>query len=289
MVRRTPSRQPRRAELTLTEMSRAVTRFQKLIDRLEQFDPDAIKNRTDTKITELETAYQTAVEKTYPSDTTQYHQYINAASIDIAGYYLDSSTPIHEVRDGLQKGKADAITMLKAAIDDLREDIQNQQGAVEVAPVREDKATDNTNNFVVHGHDEAAKQEIARFIDKAELNPIILHEQPSSGNTVIEKLEKYSDVGFAIVLLTPDDVGRAQNDGELQPRARQNVIAELFFFLGKLGRTQVCALKKGDLEIPSDIGGIVYIDLDSRGAWKQELLRELAAGGYSIDWEKALR
>ena len=198
-------------------------------------------------------------------------------------------TPIQEVREGLLHGRADAITLLNAAIEDLEEDIASPVGAAEVAPLRKNKAADNTNIFVVHGHDEAAKHEIARFIEKAGLNPIILHEQASTGKTVIEKLEKYSDVGFAIVLLTPDDLGRSQIEDKLQPRARQNVIAELFYFLGKLGRTHVCALKKGDVEIPSDIGGVVYIDLDPGGAWKTSLLRELEAGGYSIDWREALR
>lgn len=141
---------------------------------------------------------------------------------------------------------------------------------------------------MVHGRDNAAKQEMARFIEKAGLKPIILHEQASMGKTVIEKLEKYSNVGFAVVLLTPDDVGGEQNKEDLQPRARQNVIAELFYFLGYLGRDRVCALLKGDVEIPSDIGGVVYIELDAAGAWKTSLLREWKAVGYDIDWEKAL-
>lgn len=289
MARRTPPPQPRREELTFDEMRSAVTRFQNLIERLEQFDPNVIEDRSDPRIIGIETAIRTAVEKTYSTDTTQYNQYIRAASIDTAGFNMAGPTPIPEIREGLLHGRASAITLLNEAIEDLEEDIENQVGAAEVAPVHKNKATDNTNIFVVHGHDDAAKHEIARFIQNAGLNPIILHEQASRGQTVIEKLEKYSDVGFAVVLLTPDDVGRAQNQDILQPRARQNVIAELFYFLGKLGRTHVCALKKGDLEIPSDIGGVIYIDFDPGGAWKTELLRELEAGGYSIDWRKALR
>jgi predicted nucleotide-binding protein len=89
------------------------------------------------------------------------------------------------------------------------------------------------------------------------------------------------------VLLTPDDVG-GPDAGHLQPRARQNVIGEMFWFAGKLGRGRVCALKKGDIELPSDFAGVVYTEMDERGAWKAELLRELAAAGYTVDWKKAL-
>ena len=289
MARRTTPDQPQRAELTPDEMRRAVSRFQNIIARLEQFDPNVILDRDDPRITELTTAIQSAVEKTYPTNTTQYNQYINAAMIDTAGITMMGATPIGEVREGLQRGKVDAIALIKIAVEDLQEDLEDQVVAADVAPAPQNKATDKTNVFVVHGHDDAAKHEVARFLQNAGLKPIILHEQASMGNTVIEKLEHYSDVGFAIVLLTPDDVGRAQNQEELQPRARQNVIAELFYFLGKLGRNHVCAFKKGTIEIPSDIGGVVYIDLDAAGGWKTVLLRELEAAGYTIDWAQALR
>ncbi len=147
--------------------------------------------------------------------------------------------------------------------------------------------------FVVHGHDEAAREEVARLIAKCGLTPIILHEQASGVRTVIEKLERYSNVSFVVVLLTPDDVGGPAPEnvagvGRLRPRARQNVIAELFYFIGKLGRDKVCALKKGEIEIPSDIGGVVYNPMDAGGGWKTTLLRELEAAGHEIDWRKAL-
>lgn len=289
MGRKTPTAHPQRAELTSEEMGRAVSRFQKLIERLEQFEPNDIDDRGDPKITQLETAIRTAVEKTYPVGTTQYNQYIGAISLDQAGLSMMGPTPIHEVREGLQSGKDEAIILLRSAVDDLEEDLESQGNVTTAASAPQDATKDDTNIFVVHGHDDAAKHQIARFVEKTGLNPVILHEQASEGRTVIEKLEKYSDVGFAVVLLTPDDLGRPQDGEKLQLRARQNVIAELFYFLGKLGRTRVCALKKGELEIPSDIGGVVYIDLDSGGAWKMELLREWQAAGYEIDWQKALQ
>jgi predicted nucleotide-binding protein len=136
--------------------------------------------------------------------------------------------------------------------------------------------------FVVHGHDEEAKQSVARCIEKLDLKAIILHEQPNQGRTIIEKFEDHSDVGFAVVLLTPDDVG-AKKGEEPQPRARQNVILELGFFIGRLGRQRVCALHKGDVEIPSDITGILWTPMDSAGSWHLALAREMKAAGLEVD------
>lgn len=111
---------------------------------------------------------------------------------------------------------------------------------------------------------------------------MILHEQPNSGRTIIEKFEEYSNVGFAIVLLTADDIGGVKNGNELQLRARQNVIFELGFFNGKLGRNRVCCLYEAGVELPSDYSGVVYVEYDS-GQWKMNLVRELRAAGYQVD------
>ena len=106
--------------------------------------------------------------------------------------------------------------------------------------------------FVVHGQDEAAKEVVARFSEKLALRAVILHEQPNVGRTIIDKCEAYSDVGFAVVLLTPDDVGGIRDEAtELKPRARQNVIFEFRYFIGKLGGRRVCALYK-EVETSSD-------------------------------------
>ena len=142
--------------------------------------------------------------------------------------------------------------------------------------------------FVVHGHDEGAREMLARFLERIDFMPIILHEQANRGMTVAEKLEAHSDVGFAVVLMTPDDLGRSAAEGELQPRARQNVLLELGFFVGLLGRDRVCALKRGEVEIPSDYLGVIYTKLDDGGGWRAELGRELHAAGYEIDWNKVM-
>lgn len=138
--------------------------------------------------------------------------------------------------------------------------------------------------FVVHGHDEASRETIARFLERIGFEAVILHEQANRGMTIPEKLVAYGDVGFAVVLLTPDDVGRSAKEEHLTPRARQNVLLELGYFIGRLGRERVCALKKGELEIPSDYVGVAYTELDQPGAWKMVLAKELQAAGHKIDW-----
>lgn len=138
--------------------------------------------------------------------------------------------------------------------------------------------------FIVHGHDEAAKESVARLIEKLGLHAIILHEQPNAGRTVIEKFEGFSNVGFAVVLLTPDDIGADKDKrDELKPRARQNVILELGYFTGKLGRGRVCALYKEGVEIPSDYQGVLYIPMDDAGGWRMSLAKEIKQAGIEVD------
>lgn len=143
--------------------------------------------------------------------------------------------------------------------------------------------------FIVHGHDNDALQSVARFISRIGLEEIILSERPDGSRTVIEKFEAESgDVSFAIVLMTPDDSGNALASESKRLRARQNVLYELGYFAGKLGRGKVLVLKKGDIEIPSDLAGVLYTELDEHDGWKRKLLSELAYAGVPFDKEKAL-
>ena len=142
--------------------------------------------------------------------------------------------------------------------------------------------------FIVHGHDNGARESVARFLERIGFEAIILHEQANQGRTVIEKVEAHGDVDFAVVLLTPDDEGRVKG-GDLEPRARQNVLLELGYFIGRLGRSKVCALRRGKLDIPSDFAGVVWEQMDDAGGWKQALGRELQAAGHAVDWNKVMR
>ena len=155
----------------------------------------------------------------------------------------------------------------------------NGRGSIGVRTMRRQQEI-----FLVHGRDQAARETAARCLERGDFTPVILDEKPSGGRTIIEKLEHYTDVEFAVVLLTPDDVGAAAtNPTALQPRARQNVIAELGLLVGKLGRSRVCALYKGPLELPSDIHGVVYVEMDDAGGWRARLARELINAGFNVN------
>lgn len=140
--------------------------------------------------------------------------------------------------------------------------------------------------FVVHGHDNVRKLEVARFLERTTgKTVVILHEQPHKGRTIIEKLEDHaSEAGFAVVLLTGDDEG-AERGGQARLRARQNVILELGFFLGALGRSRVVALYEEGVERPSDIDGVLYVSL--AGQWMADLAKELRAADVDTDMSKA--
>lgn len=148
----------------------------------------------------------------------------------------------------------------------------------------------NNKIFIVHGHDDAAKQEMARTLEKAGFEAIILHEQADSGKTIIEKIEKNTDVSFAVVLYTECDYGRAKEDDIAKERfrARQNVVFEHGYLIGKLGRDRVCALVKGNVETPGDISGVVYTPMDAAGAWKMQLGKNMKDVGLDIDMNKLI-
>jgi hypothetical protein len=143
-------------------------------------------------------------------------------------------------------------------------------------------AFNNSQVFIVHGHDEIAKLDLEKFIISLDLQPIILHKQASSGMTIIEKIERYSNVGFGIVLYTPCDVGSKVGALSGKYRARQNVVFEHGYLIGKLGRPRVTAIVKGDVETPNDISGVVYVNMDTAGSWQEQLKVEMRSAGYHV-------
>lgn len=148
-------------------------------------------------------------------------------------------------------------------------------------------ACTNRKIFVVYGHDEIARTQLESLLRRWDLEPIILDQQASAGQTIIEKLEEYTaDVGYAIVLATPDDEGKAKTETTTKSRVRQNVVLELGMFLAKLGRERVAILLKeaSDFERPSDIQGLIYIPFQNRvDEVSLNLIRELTRQGYNID------
>jgi CAP12/Pycsar effector protein, TIR domain len=148
-----------------------------------------------------------------------------------------------------------------------------------------------TSVFIVHGHDEELKQSIARYVEKLGLDAIILHEKPNKGRTIIEKFDDYASVGFAIVLLSADDVVRVTGEEHADSyRARQNVIFELGFFLGRLGREKVAAIFRPheNFEMPSDYSGVLFVPYEADGSWRFKLAKELKECGFKLNLEAIL-
>lgn len=177
-------------------------------------------------------------------------------------------------------GQAEAIALIDTMLEDLELGEPEQELGVEVPT-----GPRSNRVFIVHGHDREMKQAVARTIERLGLEAVILHEQPNRGQTLIEKIERFADVDFAVVLLSPDDTGYLNADGEdaAKPRARQNVILELGYFAGKLGRERVVALHRGGIEFPSDYDGVLYTPYDGdSGAWRSELVAELKVSGYDV-------
>ncbi len=187
--------------------------------------------------------------------------------------------PFSEVLDNYKRSMTDSINSLQGICNRL----ELYDEPVPTLPQSLGKEV-----FIVHGHDDGTKETIARFVEKFGLKATILHEQPNEGRTIIEKLEDCADqAGFAIVLLTPDDIGTLKDDvnNTGKPRARQNVVFELSYFMGKLGRELVCPLFKGEIEKPSDIDGVIYVPMNSED-WKLKLGREMKNAGFPIDMNK---
>ena len=192
-----------------------------------------------------------------------------------------------ETRGYVMAGIPRTITMLENLMDTVKERTETTptRPVVDAIP-----AVAKGMVFVVHGRAEAPRDAVARFLAQLGLTPVILQEQASEGKTIIEKFEKHADVGYAVVLLTGDDHGGLAGDdpANYQPRARQNVILELGYFVGKLGRAHVCVLHEQGVEIPSDFHGVVYLVLDGGEAWKLTLAREMKVAGLNVDMNRAL-
>ena len=139
----------------------------------------------------------------------------------------------------------------------------------------------------MHGHAEGPREAVARYLQQLEFQPVILHERPNKGRTILTKFsEEAKGIGFAVVLMTPDDVGGKASE-DVRPRAWQNVVFELGFFIGALGPARVAAIVVGELERPSDFDGVLYIPYE--GDWKTKLAQELEAADLAVDWNKVMR
>ena len=213
--------------------------------------------------------------KSYYHEGDEYNDFTRT-SFGLLVWTLDTpdSDWVEACADGLRKTKA----IFEVYLEEMQSGDDNRAQHIGV-----DKKIVNSNNrvFVVHGHDGELKESVARIIEKQGIEAIILSEKANQGRTIIEKFEDYSDVGGAICLFTADDIGREKSKSEGNPRARQNVVFEAGYFMGKLGRDHVVILADNGIELPSDLSGVVYSNRDN---WQVELLKELKAMGYAIDF-----
>jgi predicted nucleotide-binding protein len=287
MARNVPPPPPRPANLSIVAKQTAIPKLMKRIGELSDFDPKSVRDRRDPRITTLGQAIDRTLADVFGHNTIEYDRYQYIEKLDTAGHFIGQETPIHEVIESLEKNKTEAIAVLDGIISGFKEDTEEFAPSVEGAPGAGSAALGSRKVFVVHGHDDGARETVARFLEKIELKAIILQEQPSQGLTIIEKFESHaSQVGFAVVVLTPDDLGGPTAAMAQSSRARQNVIFELGYFAGKLGRGRVCVLRKGEIEIPSDLYGVIYTDMDVGEGWKLKLAKELKAAGLKFDGDK---
>lgn len=162
--------------------------------------------------------------------------------------------------------------------------ILNNVNSSDAMKIPRTNKAENKSVFIVHGHDNELKQTVARFIEQLGLNAVVLHEMTDGGKTIIEKIEHYTEqVNFAIILYTPCDKGRGATETTIpaKNRARQNVVFEHGYLMAKIGRKNVFALQKGEIETPGDISGIIYTPFDD-GGWKEKLKQELKNCDYKI-------
>lgn len=249
-------------------------------------DLDSLPNRDEHKLDAIKRRAEMIIRKVF-GENSKYLQ--DLKNINFFPRLFPSSAEYYQ--QTWTTGKNEMLNLFKTMIEELK--------LFDTTSEEESKLSTKTKGsvsskkvFVVHGHDEEMKQSVARILEKLELSPIILHEQPNHGRTTIEKFSDYSDVEFAVVLLSPDDYGYEKGDSneKARPRARQNVVFELGYFIGKLGRERTLALYKPEknFDMPTDYSGVLYVPYESDGRWMFDLVKELKACGYNVDANKLI-
>ncbi len=271
-------------QFTLLEIGRGIGKLNRRIEEVRNLDPKVV-SFDDARVQKVESNIKETIREVFGDNSPEFNEHGH----HIIWRELDSR-PFEDNRQAeFVAGIPQTITMLEGLIERLEE---KRQDATEgpITPIPPLAPMPGTRRvFIVHGQDEAAKETLARFLEKLDLHPVILHEQPNQGRTVIEKFEGYADVEFAVVLFTPDDVGYPNGEPmKTRSRARQNVIFELGYFIGRLGRSRVSVLYKVGVEILSDYEGVVYVSMDDPQGWRLLLAREIKASGIDIDLNRAI-
>ena len=287
--------------LSCDQTRSAIRRLESRIDELEALDPQSISEDSQTLIA-LKAAISQTISDIFGHGSADWKIYEPAIDLDPGslgrGYRAmgsrlngdgnfrpDSPQYKADLSESITIGKERALGLLRQAVAGLNERLQ---GLPAEAKQQATQSIQSKKVFIVHGHDEAARETVARFIQNIGLEPVILHERLNKGRPIITKFrEEAADAAFAVVLMTPDDQGAKAGADVNNPRARQNVVFELGFFIGAIGPEKVSALVKGKVEKPSDFDGVVYISMD-HGHWKIDLAKEFRGAGIEIDFNRVV-
>jgi len=280
------------ANLSPQQIRLALPKIARRIAELREIDVTSTRERGESRFESLEHKIDDTLVEVFGADTVEYNRF-RVGSLDTARFDYFNGVSLNEVIDGYKRGVTEAISTLETITQLFNEKLADSEAEFAFATVKPAETTsaerlDKTKVFIVHGRDEQSKLSAARFIEKLGLTAVILHEQANSGKTIMEKIEASTNVGFALVLYTPCDVGSLAGEPNTNSRARQNVVFEHGYLVAKLGRNNVCALVKGQVEVPSDISGVVYVPLDEGNAWHIAVAKELRNAGYSIDMNKII-
>lgn len=259
-------------------MNRKIEKLKNIISEIDDLISKGVTS-SDVTFSKWENKAKSFLLSIYNKDDYQYQEFDN-----ISFHYTDFceingfGPSINQV-DVCRKG----LLTAKGQLENILETMEEENGSSVSISDSEANIQKYDKVFIVHGHDGELKQSVARIIEKQGIEAIILSEQANKGRTIIEKFEAYSDVSGAICLFTADDFGRAKKDSSDNIRARQNVVLETGYFMGKLGRDHIVILADNGIEMPSDLSGVVYTNTES---WKIDLLKELRAMGYTVDFNK---
>jgi len=284
------SKRPERVPASLTPdlMMKGLPKLERRIEELKSFDVRTLRGRGDPAADAITSRINGTLRELLGHNTIEYFEH-STYSLDTLPLIMGGSYhSMEEIWAGYQEGLNRALVKIETLKAIFEERLADSK-ADNIPPNRDTLIASTNKVFLVHGHDAAVKNAVARFLEQLKLEPVILHEQTNEGKTIIEKFETNSSVAFAAVLLTPDDLGYpAGKPDMIRPRARQNVIMELGFFLGRLGRGKVAVLYKEGVEIPSDYQGVVFIPLDDGTGWHLQLARELKQAGLDVDLNRII-
>jgi predicted nucleotide-binding protein len=284
-----------RKNFSIIETQRGIEKLRRRIadidNLLSRYMNLIINSENPPELNALSVSIERTIANVFGENTGDFNRFKGASDLKASFSIYTKNYPmaIH-IGSSIKNNLISSRLLLLEAIKALEEEMADVDHLGANGPIHEPEALSVLaipKVFIVHGHDESVRETVARFLGQIGVEPVILHEQPNKGRTIITKFsEEAAGVAFAIVLISPDDMG-GKKGADARPRARQNVVFELGFFIGALGPHRVAALVKGDVEKPSDFDGVVYISLD-RGHWKIDLAKELKAAGFEIDLNKVI-